>query len=120
MKVVGWGLFGFGVIILFITGVIGYNGGPFVDNIRVGNFPGMLIGSASMISGSIFVGVGQLSDLLADNHKDLKVIIGVPIDKIQPIQKVGGQWVFGGETYSSENDAEDARNAYISVYGRES
>ena len=54
----GWLLFGVGATILLFTGIIGLDTG--FGGSRIGNLPGILVGMALMISGSVFAAVGTL------------------------------------------------------------
>jgi len=60
MQVFGWLLFGVGSLFLIVAGLVGLNG--------VGNIPGLLIGTACMISGSVFVGACLIVDAISDKE----------------------------------------------------
>ena len=59
----GWLLFGVGAAILLFTGIIGLDTG--FGGIRAGNLPGLLVGMALMISGSVFAAVGILIEKIS-------------------------------------------------------
>lgn len=60
MALFGWLMFLLGAAMLRFMGVIGLDAG-FGGN-RVGNLPGILVGVALMISGSVFAAVGELME----------------------------------------------------------
>ena len=60
MQVFGWLLFGVGSLFLVLTGLIGVEG--------FGNIPGLLVGTACMISGSVFVGACLIVDAISDKE----------------------------------------------------
>ena len=118
MNVLGWVLFAFGVVLLFFFGVVGLDSGPFIDG-RIGNLPGMLVGSALMISGSVFVGVSKIFDQLSIMHVENKMMIGFPHNKVLPVsQRSANSWVFANVVYETEEKANAARQDYLDKYGR--
>ena len=60
MQVFGGILFGVGSLFLIVAGLVGLDG--------VGNIPGLLIGTACMISGSVFVGSSLIVDAISGKH----------------------------------------------------
>ena len=61
MALFGWLMFLLGAAMLLFMGVVGLDAG--LGGNRVGNLPGILVGAALMISGSIFAAVGALIDV---------------------------------------------------------
>lgn len=66
MQLLGWILFGVGSLFLVVTGLIGING--------TGNLPGLLIGTACMISGSVFVGSSLIVDAISGKDTHVKMV----------------------------------------------
>jgi len=61
----GWFLFGIGVLLLAVFGVIGMDAG----NVRVANLSGMIAGMSCVVSGAVFVIGGRIEKRLPKQNK---------------------------------------------------
>ena len=61
----GWFLFGLGVLLLVVFGVIGMETG----NLRVANLSGMIAGMSCVVSGAVFVIGGRIEKRLPEQNK---------------------------------------------------
>lgn len=118
MEIFGRVLFVVGALFIVSAGIVGIDVGAALGGVRVGNFPGMLVGMSLMVSGAIFVSTGKIVATLNDNHADMKVIVGIPEGKIRAVEKSGDGWSFAGIHYSGEDAANAARNEYVEKFGR--
>ncbi len=71
MDIFGWVLFLFGSLVLLIFAVVGFDAG--LGEIGVTNLAGDFVGTALMISGAIFVGIGRIENALKGTSSNSNV-----------------------------------------------
>jgi hypothetical protein len=73
MKTLGQVLAALGAVLLGYFGLIGVDTG--IDGVRVANIGGTLVGSAMLVSGSVFAAAGEITERLSELHATPRKVI---------------------------------------------